>query len=112
MSLTIADLIREFLGPQPDDCKHANLLTLAHALKGSGPVVRDGMVVSVKDVGNEVQVDFERQPFARVAATETTPERDPTDAELAEQWKLPLASDVPIPAPESAPKPAPTPSTP
>lgn len=103
MPRTIETQIREFLGPQPSDCKHANLLILANALKVSGPVVRNGQVVSAKDVGAEVQVDFEVRPFAKIPATEHEPERDPTDAELAAQWKLPLASATPLAKPDPAP---------
>ncbi len=97
MPATIADVIREFLAPvQPADCKHANLLHLAHALHASGPVIHDAHVVSTSGSGDEPTVDFEARAFTRIPATETEPERDPTDAELAEQWKLPLACETPI----------------
>lgn len=112
--LTVDDLIREFLGIQPADCKHANLLRLAAALKVSGPVVRRGMVVSAKDVGDEVQVDFETRPYNKIPATETEPEREPTDEELAKGWNLPVATSIPEPpaSPPADTHPASTTQTP
>lgn len=95
--MTIADAIREFLAPvQPDDCRHANLLILAQALKVSGPVVHHGQVVASVGEGEHVSIDFEARTFTRIPATETEAERDPTDAELAAEWGLPLASETPL----------------
>jgi hypothetical protein len=105
----IATLIHEYLAPvQPDDCREVNRARLAAVLKASGPVVHQAQVVSLAADGT---IAREARPFAKLPATETEPERDPTDAELAAEWKLPLAAETAaVKAEPVAPAPA-APST-
>ena len=113
MPRSVANLIYEYLAPeQPDYCRQASLEILAKALAVTGPVIHCGQVVSL---GKGGKVDLEARSFEKAPATDDPVEaapHDPTDADLAAQWGLPLASETPVPtegaepAPEAAHAPA------
>ncbi len=104
MPRMLSTLIYAFLAPeQPDDCRQASLELLTAALKATGPVVHCGQVVSL---GKDGSVDFEPCKSEPIPASTTAddegntvevPAREPTEAEVAEQLGLPLASDTPVP---------------
>lgn len=105
MPRTVSHLIFDFLAPeQPDDCREASLALLAEALRSTGPVIHRGQVVSA---GKDGGVDFDaNRKGERIPATilvddegneHEVPARDPNDADLAVQWKLPLAAEIPFP---------------
>src|SRR4051812_13689490 len=107
MSPSVADQIREFQGTQPADCLAVNLDRLARALLVTGPVVHRGRVVSAREDRGGFAVDFEERDYAPpppVLAYDDhgeiveTPAPEPTDHDLAKQWGLPVARDVPLPA--------------
>jgi hypothetical protein len=103
---TLANLLHEYLAPeQPRDCKEAVLEALGPVLKAAGPVVHQGKVYTATHEDKKWAVHAERRPSDKVAVPPTLDEegqpveadpRDPTDAELAEQWGVPLAGDFPL----------------